>query len=134
MDSLANDTDGLENNSMKYGRTEQTERMWLRLRGMQKYKNTCQRVLETSTQRDMSQLAYADLIAAQRDGGSQVRDVQMDLAISDTLHSINNVDETKQIRLWPFLRKPAEQRYHGKTAVERTFLRLEILITPAKET
>jgi hypothetical protein len=33
MESLANDTDGLEN-SLKYSKCDQTEKMWIRLKGM----------------------------------------------------------------------------------------------------
>ncbi|XP_037395547.1 calcium/calmodulin-dependent 3',5'-cyclic nucleotide phosphodiesterase 1A isoform X1 [Pygocentrus nattereri] len=61
MDSLANDTDGLENNSLKYGRSEQTERMWLRLKGMQKYKNTSQRLRCLVKQLDKGEVNVVDL-------------------------------------------------------------------------
>ncbi|XP_049340802.1 dual specificity calcium/calmodulin-dependent 3',5'-cyclic nucleotide phosphodiesterase 1A isoform X2 [Astyanax mexicanus] len=61
MDSLVNDTDGLENNSMKYGRNEQTERMWIRLKGMQKYKNTSQRLRCLVKQLDKGEVNVVDL-------------------------------------------------------------------------
>ncbi|XP_036433022.1 calcium/calmodulin-dependent 3',5'-cyclic nucleotide phosphodiesterase 1A isoform X1 [Colossoma macropomum] len=61
MDSLANDADGLENNSLKYGRNEQTERMWLRLKGMQKYKNTSQRLRCLVKQLDKGEVNVVDL-------------------------------------------------------------------------
>ncbi|KAB5577361.1 hypothetical protein PHYPO_G00209000 [Pangasianodon hypophthalmus] len=61
MDSLSNDVDGLENNSMKYSRNEQTEKMWLRLRGMQKYKTTSQRLRCLVKQLDKGEVNVVDL-------------------------------------------------------------------------
>ncbi|XP_066542957.1 dual specificity calcium/calmodulin-dependent 3',5'-cyclic nucleotide phosphodiesterase 1A [Hoplias malabaricus] len=61
MDSLVNDTDGLENNSLKYRRNEQTERMWLRLKGMQKYKTTSQRLRCLVKQLDKGEVNVVEL-------------------------------------------------------------------------
>ncbi|XP_053352124.1 dual specificity calcium/calmodulin-dependent 3',5'-cyclic nucleotide phosphodiesterase 1A isoform X1 [Clarias gariepinus] len=61
MDSLSNDMDGLDNNSMKYSRNEQTEKMWLRLRGMQKYKTTSQRLRCLVKQLDKGEVNVVDL-------------------------------------------------------------------------
>ncbi|XP_053536789.1 dual specificity calcium/calmodulin-dependent 3',5'-cyclic nucleotide phosphodiesterase 1A isoform X1 [Ictalurus punctatus] len=61
MDSLSNDVEGLENNSMKYSRNEQTEKMWLRLKGMQKYKTTSQRLRCLVKQLDKGEVNVVDL-------------------------------------------------------------------------
>ncbi|XP_073710784.1 dual specificity calcium/calmodulin-dependent 3',5'-cyclic nucleotide phosphodiesterase 1A isoform X3 [Misgurnus anguillicaudatus] len=60
MDSLANDTDGLEN-SLKYSKCDQTEKMWMRFKGMQKYKSTSQRLRCLVKQLDKGEVNIVDL-------------------------------------------------------------------------
>nr|XP_023657623.1 calcium/calmodulin-dependent 3',5'-cyclic nucleotide phosphodiesterase 1A isoform X1 [Paramormyrops kingsleyae] len=61
MESLAGDTDGLESDSLKYPKTEQTEKMWMRLRGMQKYKNASQRLRCLVKQLERGEVNVVDL-------------------------------------------------------------------------
>ncbi|XP_030643511.1 calcium/calmodulin-dependent 3',5'-cyclic nucleotide phosphodiesterase 1A [Chanos chanos] len=61
MDSLLSEVDGLEDNSLKYPKNEQTEKMWMRLRGMQKYKNTSQRLRCLVKQLDKGEVNIVDL-------------------------------------------------------------------------
>nr|XP_029510126.1 calcium/calmodulin-dependent 3',5'-cyclic nucleotide phosphodiesterase 1C-like [Oncorhynchus nerka] len=68
MDELCTYTDSMDKNSLKYPKTEQTEKMWMRLKGMQKYKNTSQRfsltlkgtryILDASQNRKMAQFTH----------------------------------------------------------------------------
>ncbi|XP_056611515.1 dual specificity calcium/calmodulin-dependent 3',5'-cyclic nucleotide phosphodiesterase 1A isoform X2 [Triplophysa dalaica] len=60
MDSLPIDTDGLEN-SLKYSKCDQTGKMWMRLKGMQKYKSTSQRLRCLVKQLDKGEVNVVDL-------------------------------------------------------------------------
>ncbi|KAJ8403387.1 hypothetical protein AAFF_G00351590 [Aldrovandia affinis] len=61
MESLVSDTDGQENNHLKFPKTDQTEKMWMRLRGMQKYKNTSQRLRCLLKQLEKGEVNVLDL-------------------------------------------------------------------------
>ncbi|XP_035630125.1 dual specificity calcium/calmodulin-dependent 3',5'-cyclic nucleotide phosphodiesterase 1C-like [Oncorhynchus keta] len=61
MDELCTYTDSMDKNSLKYPKTEQTEKMWMRLKGMQKYKNTSQRLRCLVKQLDKGEVNVVDL-------------------------------------------------------------------------
>ncbi|XP_034153526.1 calcium/calmodulin-dependent 3',5'-cyclic nucleotide phosphodiesterase 1A isoform X2 [Esox lucius] len=61
MDELCTYTDGVDDNSMKYPATEQSEKMWMRLKGMQKYKDTSQRLRCLVKQLDKGEVNVVDL-------------------------------------------------------------------------
>ncbi|KAL4656683.1 calcium/calmodulin-dependent 3',5'-cyclic nucleotide phosphodiesterase 1A isoform X3 [Arapaima gigas] len=61
MEPLAGDTDSLESDSLKCPTTEQTEKMWMRLKGMQKYKNTSQRLRCLVKQLEKGEVNVVDL-------------------------------------------------------------------------
>uniref|UniRef100_A0A8C9QTG9 Phosphodiesterase n=1 Tax=Scleropages formosus TaxID=113540 RepID=A0A8C9QTG9_SCLFO len=61
MEPLTGDTDSPERDSLKYPTTEQTEKMWMRLKGMQKYKNTSQRLRCLLKQLERGEVNVPDL-------------------------------------------------------------------------
>ncbi|KAI1899498.1 hypothetical protein AGOR_G00062420 [Albula goreensis] len=61
MESLVTDAECQGNNHLKFSKTDQTEKMWMRLRGMQKYKNTSQRLRCLLKQLEKGEVNVIDL-------------------------------------------------------------------------
>ncbi|XP_051566071.1 dual specificity calcium/calmodulin-dependent 3',5'-cyclic nucleotide phosphodiesterase 1A-like isoform X1 [Myxocyprinus asiaticus] len=104
MDSLTNDMDGLEN-TLKYSRCEQTEKMWMRLKGMQTYKSTSQRLRCLVKQLDKGEVNIFDLRKNIEYAASVLEAVYIDetrrlLDTEDELSDIQSDSVPTEVRDW----------------------------------
>ncbi|KTG32485.1 hypothetical protein cypCar_00005604 [Cyprinus carpio] len=94
MDALSSDTDGLEN-SLKYSKCDQTEKMWIRLKGMQKYKSTSQRLRCLVKQLDKGEVNVVDL----RKNIEYAASVLEAVYIDETRRLLDTEDELSDIQV-----------------------------------
>ncbi|XP_066543363.1 dual specificity calcium/calmodulin-dependent 3',5'-cyclic nucleotide phosphodiesterase 1A isoform X2 [Amia ocellicauda] len=105
MDSPVSDTDDLENNSLKSPKSDQTEKMWMRLRGMQKYKNTSQRLRCLVKQLEKGEVNVSDLKKNIEYAASVLEAVYIDetrrlLDTEDELSDIQSDSVPSEVRDW----------------------------------
>ncbi|XP_058888198.1 dual specificity calcium/calmodulin-dependent 3',5'-cyclic nucleotide phosphodiesterase 1A-like isoform X1 [Acipenser ruthenus] len=105
MDSSVPDTEEVENNSLKYLKAEQTGKMWLRLRGMQKYKNTSQRLRCLVKQLEKGEVNVLDLKKNIEYAASVLEAVYIDetrqlLDTEDELGDIHSDAVPSEVRDW----------------------------------
>ncbi|XP_020313784.2 calcium/calmodulin-dependent 3',5'-cyclic nucleotide phosphodiesterase 1A isoform X1 [Oncorhynchus kisutch] len=105
LDELCTYTDGMDNSSLKYPKTEQTEKMWMRLKGMQKYKNTSQRLRCLVKQLDKGEVNVVDLRKNIEYAASVLEAVYIDetrrlLDTEDELSDIQTDSVPMEVRDW----------------------------------
>ncbi|KAI1898167.1 hypothetical protein AGOR_G00069560 [Albula goreensis] len=105
MDSLLSDMDNLESNSLKYPKTKQTENMWMRLKGMQKYKSASQRLRCLVKQLEKGELNVLDLKKNIEYAASVLEAVYIDetrrlLDAEDELSDIQTDSVPMEVRDW----------------------------------
>ncbi|XP_064183382.1 dual specificity calcium/calmodulin-dependent 3',5'-cyclic nucleotide phosphodiesterase 1A isoform X2 [Anguilla rostrata] len=104
MDSLVSDMDNLES-SLKYPKTKQTENMWMRLKGMQKYKSTSQRLRCLVKQLERGEVNVLDLKKNIEYAASVLEAVYIDetrrlLDTEDELSDIQTDSVPMEVRDW----------------------------------
>lgn len=108
MDALPSECetlDGLENNCIKYPKNEQTEKVWIRLKGMQKYKSTSQRLRCLVKQLDKGEVNVVDLRRNIEYAASVLEAVYIDetrrlLDTEDELSDIQSDSVPLEVRDW----------------------------------
>ncbi|XP_061081947.1 dual specificity calcium/calmodulin-dependent 3',5'-cyclic nucleotide phosphodiesterase 1A-like isoform X1 [Conger conger] len=83
MESLTRDMGGPENNHLKFPKTDHTEKMLVRLRGMQKYRNTSERLRCVLTQLEKGEVNISDL----------KKDIEFAASVLETVY----IDETRRL-------------------------------------
>ncbi|XP_058889618.1 dual specificity calcium/calmodulin-dependent 3',5'-cyclic nucleotide phosphodiesterase 1A isoform X2 [Acipenser ruthenus] len=105
MDSSVTNKEEVENNPLKYLKAEQTGKMWLRLRGMQKYKNTSQRLRCLVKQLEKGEVNVLDLKKNIEYAASVLEAVYIDetrqlLDTEDELCDIHSDAVPSEVRDW----------------------------------
>ncbi|KAJ8352165.1 hypothetical protein SKAU_G00236410 [Synaphobranchus kaupii] len=104
MDSLVSDTDNLES-SLNYPKTKQTDNMWMRLKGMQKYKSASQRLRCLVKQLEKGEVNVLDLKKNIEYAASVLEAVYIDetrrlLDTEDELSDIQTDSVPMEVRDW----------------------------------
>ncbi|KAG7464064.1 hypothetical protein MATL_G00183340 [Megalops atlanticus] len=105
MDPPAGESDNPESNSLRCPRSEPGERMWMRLRGMQKYKNTSQRLRCLVKQLEKGEVNVLDLKKNIEYAASVLEAVYIDetrrlLDTEDELSDIQTDSVPMEVRDW----------------------------------
>ncbi|XP_020824621.1 dual specificity calcium/calmodulin-dependent 3',5'-cyclic nucleotide phosphodiesterase 1C isoform X4 [Phascolarctos cinereus] len=105
MESPTKEIEEFENNSLKYLQPEQIEKIWLRLRGLRKYKKTSQRLRSLVKQLERGEASVVDLKKNLEHAASVLESVYIDetrrlLDTEDELSDIQSDAVPSEVRDW----------------------------------
>ncbi|XP_005429365.1 calcium/calmodulin-dependent 3',5'-cyclic nucleotide phosphodiesterase 1C, partial [Geospiza fortis] len=105
MESPTKEIEEFENNSLKYLQPEQIEKIWLRLRGLRKYKKTSQRLRSLVKQLERGEASVVDLKKNLEYAATVLESVYIDetrrlLDTEDELSGIQSDSVPSEVRDW----------------------------------